>query len=321
MNDARKDKGAVLLTTLLIMSLMSALAVAMMSDLRTAILRSGNVQAHAQADWLVKAAEDFAGQYIEENFLSLEPAEQNFALQQDLVSSLPVEGGVMNLRILDGTQCLPLSSLAMIEREGNNQEQAEDFSDVFQRLLILAGMNDLEAQSLTAAVIDWQDADQRQTPGGAEDFTYLALVPAYRTPNVPVLSVSELRAIRGMNEDVLELIAPYLCAGDETRAQGRVNINTLGPEHLPLLSAMIGPNSETLADQILKARPQAGFENLETELVEAGIDIVKVNPARFTTRPDYIWVEVDIELGLARRTGIRKKNERASNHMAARKSG
>lgn len=295
-NAKAKDKGAVLLTALLIMSMMSALAVAMLDEIRLAIIRSGNIQAYAQADWYVKAAEEFAQSYLEDNFLGLEPAEKNAALKVPLVSALPIdENGIITLTIMDGTQCFPLSSL-----QGLNEEPSET-GEVFSRILINADVSQLDASSLTSAVIDWQDEDQQILPGGAEDYTYLGLNPPYRTPNSRFLSVSELRAVRGMDEDILTAISPYICAGDAERS-GKVNINTLGVWHLPLLSAMLGEGEDDLAAQILQARPADGFKDLKTDLDAAGVDATKVAFENFGLEPSHLWIEADIQFGGATRT-------------------
>ncbi len=310
------DKGAVLLTTLLVMSLMSALAVAMMDDIRIAIKRAGNIQAHAQADWYVKAAEDFAVSYLTDNFLSLKPSEQNTALKNPIQSALPLEGGVMTLTIMDGSQCFPLSSLQSVRSDNGNDfenEEDEEFDDsddagpsradeYLKNLFIALNIPDLEAGNLIAAIIDWQDSDQQMVTNGAEDYSYLALNPPYRTSNAPFLTVSELRAVRGMNEEIMQIIAPFICAGDKDRTTPEVNINTLGPQHLPLLGALIGEDEENFAAEILQARPGGGFEeDLAAELTAIGIDAVKA-PRDIIYAPSHLWLEADIDFGLARRT-------------------
>jgi len=302
-----KDKGAVLLTTLLIMSLMSALAVAMLGEIRMAILRTANITAHAQTDWYVKASEDFARGYIEQNFLSLSAIEKNVALRKPIESIFEFDGGLMALKVSDGTQCLPLSTMipeVVVDDFGNieeTDEQRPTMARAFQNLLIDIGLTELDAEYLTAAVIDWQDPDQQISNGGAEDYTYLGLKPAYRTPNAPIYSVSELRAIRGMTEELWEVLLPFVCAGDPERA-GVVNINTMRAEHLPLLSAILGPDEDDLAAQLLQRRPPEGYSDLESELAASGVDFAKVDFSNFVLEPAYLWIEVDVSFAEANRT-------------------
>ena len=66
----QNDRGTVLLTTLLIMTVVAAITVALMEDIRFAVKRTVNVHAYAQADWQASGAEDFVTAYLT-NDLSL----------------------------------------------------------------------------------------------------------------------------------------------------------------------------------------------------------------------------------------------------------
>ena len=54
-----------------------------------------------------------------------------------------------------------------------------------------------------AAIIDWRDADSEVTQGGAEDETYLRLVPPYHCKNAKFESLEELRLVYGSDLTVL----------------------------------------------------------------------------------------------------------------------
>ena len=54
MKNFDKERGTVLLTTLLIMAVMATVAVAIMDDIRFAVKRTINVGDYAQVDWYVK---------------------------------------------------------------------------------------------------------------------------------------------------------------------------------------------------------------------------------------------------------------------------
>jgi general secretion pathway protein K len=79
----------------------------------------------------------------------------------------------------------------------------------FQRLLVLLG---LETKWATLFA-DWIDTDLNPTfPDGAEDSTYTALDPPYRTLNMPVTSISELMELPGFGRDRYDRLAPYVAA-------------------------------------------------------------------------------------------------------------
>ncbi len=54
-----------------------------------------------------------------------------------------------------------------------------------------------------AAIIDWRDADSDVTTGGAEDETYLRLIPPYHCKNAKFESLDELRLVFGANLTLL----------------------------------------------------------------------------------------------------------------------
>jgi DNA uptake protein ComE-like DNA-binding protein len=54
-----------------------------------------------------------------------------------------------------------------------------------------------------AAIIDWRDADNAVTPGGAESDYYLSLQPPYTTRNGNLQSIRELLMVRGVTRDLL----------------------------------------------------------------------------------------------------------------------
>jgi type II secretory pathway component PulK len=56
---------------------------------------------------------------------------------------------------------------------------------------------------LAAAIIDWRDANEDVTSGGAEAETYARLRPAYYCKNAPFDSVDELRLVNGATLEIL----------------------------------------------------------------------------------------------------------------------
>src|SRR5665213_539036 len=57
---------------------------------------------------------------------------------------------------------------------------------------------------IAAAIIDWRDADNEVTPGGAEAEYYAGLQPPYQPRNGPLQTVRELLLVRGIGRDLLE---------------------------------------------------------------------------------------------------------------------
>ena len=66
-------------------------------------------------------------------------------------------------------------------------------------LKALPGMTD----DFAAAIIDWRDADDDVTPGGAESSTYAQKRPAYKAKNAPFESIEELALVSGATREIL----------------------------------------------------------------------------------------------------------------------
>ena len=148
----------------------------------------------------------------------------------------------------DGTNCFPLSHI----KDDTGRLQ-------FARLLSNLGWSPIDAANLSSAAKDWQDEDTQISPGGAEDYTYLGLTPAYRTAGADFASVAELRAIQGMTEEGYQALRPFVCTSDVSR-EVALNVNTMTVVHAPLLGAVLGDDQFSRAEECLASRPSGGYE-------------------------------------------------------------
>ncbi|MGB0907115.1 MAG: type II secretion system minor pseudopilin GspK [Maricaulaceae bacterium] len=292
----QQDEGAVLLTTLLVMSLMAILAVAIMDDVRFAVKRSINMQNYAQADWYSYGLEDFAYSYLSTQTRAASAEQLNAVLMQDTPITLPVDGGVLSLNIRDGSQCFSLGALK--DAPGRRQ---------FRVLLTVLGWDASAAARQTSIAADWIDDDSQTLPNGAEDYVYLGRDVAHRTANTSFATIMEIRALEGMDEEKYQRLRPYLCARKQTEGAA-LNINTLSPQQAPLLTALLGDEGlYNTAIQLITARPAIGYENVE-QLMNAslleGESLVNANFDALTFKPEHIWVEAEIVYRQARRTMV-----------------
>ena len=296
MSQFDKERGTVLLTTLLIMAVMAAVSVAIMDDIRFAVKRTINVGDYAQADWYVKGAEDFAQSYISSQLGPLNSTAKNELFKEPQTFTFPYEGGVMILGVRDGTDCFALGSLVTSDT-GTADASA---GPQFRNLLIALGWPENDARSLTGVLTDWIDRDTQRGTNGAEDGDYLRRDPPHRTANTALASVMELRSLEGMTEELYQSIRPYLCArgsGETTK----LNINTAEPIDAFLLSAILcGPQHYETALQIIAERPQGGYDENTFPATPALQDFkdrqfsAEENP-QIVFEPNYLWVEVRVD--------------------------
>jgi general secretion pathway protein K len=283
------------------MTIMAAITVALMEDIQIAVKRTINVQAYAQADWQADGAEDFVRAYLTTDFAALPEAGKAALLGAREPLVLPTLEGTITVTLKDASQCFNLN--ALINSEG---QEDTDAVQEFARIAELLGLPQNQAISLANALVDWQDADQQQSPNGAEDGTYLRKNPPYRTADTALRGPEELRAIHGMDEDLWELFKPFVCTG-RTGERPPVNVNSLPVERLLILAAALG-GTENAADAVpaasalLQQRPQTGYTSQEQlDNIVMGTEVEGLNTARIGIEVTSVFVEVVTELGPAER--------------------
>lgn len=297
----KNERGTVLLTTLLIMTVMAAITVALMDDIRFAVKRTINVHAYAQADWQASGAEDFVTAFLQNDFADLPPIGKAALLQSQTPLVLPTPAGQISVTLKDASQCFNLNSL--IDINGAKVDAAEL---EFVRLSELLGLPQNQATALAKVLIDWQDANQQQSPNGAEDGTYLRKTPPYRTSDTALRGPEEMRALQGMDEDLWELFRPFVCTG-EPGLRPLVNINSLSQERLLILVAALSSEKDVnlvvpAATALLRDRPLEGYTNpeqLEQALLATGVE--GLTEARVGIDVESVFVEVVTTVGPAER--------------------
>jgi general secretion pathway protein K len=111
-------------------------------------------------------------------------------------------------------------------------------------------------------------------------------------------SVSELRALRGMTEERFQTLRPFVCARED--ASSKLNINTLGRHHAPLLAAFMGgpPFLET-ARNLIEQRPASGYPNLPALRAAPALSREESNNAdlaHIVFAPQHIWTQIRVDL-------------------------
>jgi general secretion pathway protein K len=297
-----KESGAVLLTTLLVMAIMAALAVAIMDDVRLALKRTANISDYAQADWYVRGAEDYVGTVLGDALLSVEGSQRNAILEQLSPILLPIDGGLMQIDVLDGSHCFNLNSLTTRETGQGSDVAITQFTALIEML----GVPPSETGLVVSRIVDWIDTDSQTRPGGAEDGQYLRRTPPIRTANAPLKSVMELRAIDGITPEIYTALRPWVCIG-EAHSASTFNINTAQLFHAPILATYLGGEEHLpLALQIIQERPLEGYNDFETLQASpslSGLGDGKDSPLKFELwseelikfEPPSLWVELSLQ--------------------------
>ena len=258
----RREGGAALLTVLLMLTVMSAVAVGLMDEIRFDIRRSVNTRLYEQAFWFAMGGEEFA-------LNAIRAGDEITPGRNTLLSPwaqgpvrLPLDNGMIEASISDGGNCFNLNSVVVDEEETRSSREAG--IEQYMNLLEALGINDTERQALASSLADWIDSDGIPGPRGAEDYHYTGLTPPYRTGGVLLADVTELRAIAGYTEAVYRTIRPYLCALPSD-ILSPINVNTLREDQAPLLTMLVGSDRLAVdrARDLIARRPYDGYANVE----------------------------------------------------------
>ena len=253
------ERGAALLTVLLLVAVVAVMAGTALEKLRVATRLAGNTVATGQARAFANAAETMAMARVA-NLLAFDRSKVTLlGGWSDRPFGLPLPGGgLATARVTDGGNCFNLNGLVQQAGPGIYIDYAPARVE-FVRLMQLVGVPASSAVQVAASAQDWIDSDQDAQSGGAEDPTYLAQGTPYRTAGTLMTDPSELRAVAGVTPDIYRAVRPWICALPLARPVA-INVDTLAPEQAPLL-AMLVPDGLSVgaAQQALLRRPPQGF--------------------------------------------------------------
>lgn len=220
---SRREHGIALLTVVLVISIVTVLATAMASRQQMDIRRASNILAIDQLEQYARGAELIALWGLQEDITATEGKQYD---TPDESWAMPVafelDNGSISGQIVDLNRYLNINNL--VDSDGQPVTlEVERMKRLFKAL----GQD----SSLVDALVDWIDPDQQVFGlGGAEDDDYLLMNPPYRAANRAMLSISELRLVKGFTKEVRD----ELVDDDDNRLlialpgenESKVNVNT-----------------------------------------------------------------------------------------------
>ncbi len=246
-----RQRGVAAITALLVVTIAAVLAVELVWQTNLDLRRTEGLIAWDQARQFAYGAETLAVKVLREDLerASAEPVDW---LGEDWAqpTSFDLDQGGMTGGIVDLQGRFNLNNL--LRRDGSRDDLAYQ---QFQRLLVALDLD----PALADAVVDWIDPDTTAEFTGAEDDAYTGLVPPYRAANFWFTSVSELRAVRGVEPDVFELLSPHLAALPIGAGPTTINVNTATPAVLQSLGENV---SQSNVEQWVTDRVREPFEDL-----------------------------------------------------------
>lgn len=249
---AGSQRGAALLTVLLLVAMIAVMAATALEKLRLSTSLSANAVALDRARGFAYAAETLATTRVT-SLLSRDIDRVTLSGGwSGRPFGMPIPGGTATARVVDGGNCFNLNGLVGRAPDGEdrvNPAALEQFARLIRLLRIPGG------EAIPPSVADWIDRDDAPLPGGAEDRDYRG----YRTAGAMMADVSELRAVKGVTAEAYQALRPWVCTLPDAQPSV-LNVNTLTPEQAPLLAMLLpdtmGPGQ---AEAMLQRRPLLGY--------------------------------------------------------------
>lgn len=238
------DKGASLISVLVIVMMMSLAALAATDGLARTVDSARTSGYRSDTFWTARGAAFAAEAYLTE---AIGKTGRQLTLDseiwaQDIV--FPTKRGVVSARIRERTNCFNLDGLL---EDSDEFALREDRFEAFQALLTASGINETEAAILVRNLTDWMRPDPS-----------IGRKPA---------NAGELLAIEGITPEVFSKIRPLVCVlGD--KEQPALNLNTMEAWQAPLLTSLFSTElSGAEARYLLERRPNAGWPDINQILL------------------------------------------------------
>ena len=297
-----RERGAALLTVLLLVAMIAVLAGTALERLRLTTRLAGNALGGEQARDYARAAEALATSKVTDMLGTSRDRVTLAGGWSNRPFGLPLPGGGLAVaRVTDGGNCFNLNSL--VSRQGPNiYTSAQSFAQRLQfvRLMRLIGIPAQAAERIAPATADWLDTDSDQQGGGAEDPTYLAKATPYRTAGTLMADPSELRAVDGVTPDIYATLRPWVCTLPIAQTSP-INVNTLTPEQAPLVAMLFADTlSVDAARGMILRRPPQGYKDASTFLNAAGNGATPEGGAGLATTSTWFALGIDVTNGTAR---------------------
>lgn len=269
----QSERGVALVITLLMVALLVTLILEFDTSTRNELKAATNFRDGMKASYLAKAGVAAAQAIVEEDAKIDAMFGRNndtlFEIWAMPLPNYPIGDGVVSVYVTDEAGKLNLNDLAALtDREASDSPILLDHTRRFEQLFELLFLD----SRVLDAILDWLDPDDRQRADGAEAPYYGALDRPYDIKNGPFDSLSELRLVKGMTEQVFERLSPFVTVYPRApNGITPVNINTADPLVLQALGDQ-GNISEAMAGDIVQARPFQTTQDLNRVTALGNID-------------------------------------------------
>lgn len=271
------QRGAAIITALFVTALVAVAAMAMIERLRIDLRRTELILNNTKAHLYAEGSIAWAMEQLNSNLKRKKP--DNITDIMPIKSTISkIENATVFSVIYDQESLFNLNNLT-------DPEVHLGFIQLIKTVEPTMSIDD--AKNLIIAIRDW--ISPTGTNNQLDDY-YAKQSPAYAAPHRLMVSISELRLIKGVTPKLYTKLSPFITALPEAT---NININSAPPQVLMSLSPTL---STEAALAIVSHRKQHPFATLENFLQ---FDIVKnnhVNDKKISVISSYFLVKTNVKV-------------------------
>ena len=255
-----KTKGVVLISILLVVLLLSAVAVTFGNKYLLSLKRSQYIDFQSLSLNSFRNIESLSYRIIEDEyrFNSKKLSKNNPIINNQIYFNFDNTEIIGN--ISDASNCFNINSMVLL-KDGNYLENTQT-TNAFRRLMNSFDIEDNLIEEIIDQIIDWIDRDSNPRAYGLEDYYYSGPLhnPREYSGMRLFISIDELKSIPAVKNIEWQIFKNHFCALPSNTSLS-FNINTLTKKDNLLLSS-IYPNVDIAdAEYIIDNIPMEGFEN------------------------------------------------------------
>lgn|SRR3990167_510804 len=273
----RSQQGVVIVVALFMVALVASMAYVMMARLERDIERTRLILRNTEAELAAQGSVVWAKDILRQDWEHQQTNQRIDVLPQTFRSRLD-NGFRVVTRIEDAEARYNLNNLLDINQQTH-----------FQRLLqaVMPAMRPEKAIEITQAISDWLMPDAGNS---ALNQYYLAQPVPYRAAHRLMISVSELRLVKGVTASIYAALKDWVMVLPQAT---KINVQTARALVLMTLSPSM---TEATARQVMLARQTRPMNSIQAFLTQDAVKAAHVSASDITVVSSYFLVRTEVQL-------------------------
>ena len=260
-----RNKGVVLISILLIVLLLSAVAITFGNKYLVSLKRAQYIEFQSLSLNAFRNVEAMSLNKIDKfsRFNSSNLTKENPLLTDEIY--FEINGATIVGSIDDASNCFNINSLVRADKEDFQENQKS--MNAFRELMYLAEVDNNVAEEIIDQIIDWIDKNSNPRAYGLEDYYYSGPLhnPREFSGGRLLIDIEELKSIPSVRLVDWDIFKEFFCAYPFA-TNLKLNINTLDKNNILLLTAFFPKIDIKDSEYIIENIPLNGFQDINTFL-------------------------------------------------------